>query len=96
MKAEVRQRIRPTFGNDRIEIVTDADCEIVVDNGKCFVVRKPIQADSCGDNRFEVIEKAKVHLLKSTNIEDSPKEMEVINNILSRCWQMGWLKQYEL
>ena len=51
--------------------------------------------DMCGDNRFEVIERAKRDLLESTNIDTSPKEMEVIDNFLFRCWQMGWLKRYE-
>lgn len=40
MDAEIRHRIRPTFGKDKVEIVTDVDCEIVIENGKCFVVRK--------------------------------------------------------
>lgn len=51
--------------------------------------------DICGDNRFEVIAEAKKDLLESTNIEMSPDEMSVIDNILFRCWQMGWLRQYE-
>lgn len=51
--------------------------------------------DICTDNRFEVIERAKQDLLDSTNINTSPKEMEVLDNFLFRCWQMGWLKQYE-
>ena len=49
----------------------------------------------CGDNRFEIIEKAKQDLLKSTNIQTSEDEMQVIDNILFRCWQMGWLEKYE-
>ena len=49
----------------------------------------------CGDNRLEIIERAKQHLLKSTNIESSPKEMQLIDRFLYRAWQMGWLKQYE-
>lgn len=49
----------------------------------------------CGDNRFEIIAKAKESLLESTNIETSPKEMEVLDNFLFRCWQMGWLDKYE-
>ena len=49
-------------------------------------------ADICGDNRFELIEKYKQKLLDATNIEDSPEEMAVIDNILFRFWQMGWLK----
>ena len=48
--------------------------------------------DTCGDNRFELIEKYKQKLLDATNIEDSPEEMAVIDNILFRFWQMGWLK----
>ena len=49
----------------------------------------------CADNRFEIIQRAKEDLINSTNIETSLKEMEVLNNFLFRCWQMGWLKQYE-
>ena len=50
----------------------------------------------CGDNRFEIIDKAKKDLLENTNIEMSAKEMEVIDDFLFRCWQMGWLKKYEI
>lgn len=53
-------------------------------------------ADTCGDNRFELIEKYKQKLLDATNIEDSPEEMAVIDNILFRFWQMGWLDRLEL
>ena len=49
----------------------------------------------CNDNRIEVIAKAKEHLLEATNIETSPEEMEVLDNFLFRCWQMGWLKKYD-
>ena len=48
----------------------------------------------CDDNRFEIIERAKAHLINSTNIEASPDEMRVLNNFLYRCWQMGWLELY--
>ena len=44
------------------------------------------------DDRFEIISKAKKHIIEATNIEMSPKEMEVLDNFLFRCWQMGWLK----
>ena len=37
-------------------------------------------AEICGDNRFEIISKAKETLLESTNIEDSPKEMAVLDD----------------
>lgn len=40
MKAEIRHRIRPTFGHDKVEIVTDDDCKIIIEDGKCYVVRK--------------------------------------------------------
>ena len=49
----------------------------------------------CGDNRFEIIDKAKEALLESTNIEASPEEMAVLDNFLFRCWQMGWLDKYD-
>ena len=48
----------------------------------------------CGDNRFEIIAKAKAHLLDATNIDTSEDEMAVLDNILFRCWQMGWLDRY--
>lgn len=50
--------------------------------------------ESCNDNRFEIIEKAKKHILEATNISMSPDEMKVLDNILFRCWQMGWLDKY--
>ena len=49
----------------------------------------------CGDNRFEIIEKAKEDLIRSTNIESSPDEMAVLDSILFRAWQKGWLDKYE-
>lgn len=51
--------------------------------------------DIVGDNRFEIIQKAKKDLLESTNIEMSPDEMKVLDEFLFRCWQMGWLRKYE-
>lgn len=51
-------------------------------------------SETCGDNRFEIINAAKKDLLESTNINTSPKEMEVIDHFLFRCWQMGWLDKY--
>ena len=47
--------------------------------------------DTCGDDRFELISKAKQKLLDATNIDSSPDEIAVLDNILFRCWQMGWL-----
>ena len=50
--------------------------------------------ETCTDNRFEIIEKAKRHILEVTNIDTSPEEMKVLDNFLFRCWQMGWLDKY--
>lgn len=47
------------------------------------------------DNRLDVIARAREHLLLATNIISSPKEMEVLDDILFRAWQMGWLAQYD-
>ena len=47
--------------------------------------------DYCDDNRFRLIEHYKQKLIESTNIETSPAEMKVLDNILYRIWQMGWL-----
>ena len=49
----------------------------------------------CTDNRFELIEKYKKALIESTNIETSSDEMKVIDNVLFRFWQMGWLEKLE-
>lgn len=50
----------------------------------------------CNDDRFEIIERAKADLLRCTNIDKSPEEMRVLDNILFRCWQMGWLGKHYL
>lgn len=52
--------------------------------------------DMCGDNRFEIIQKAKEAVLADTNIDSSSKEMEVLDSFLFRCWQMGWLDKYDV
>ena len=49
----------------------------------------------CNDSRFEIIDKAKKHLLEATNIDTSPDEIKVLDNFLFRCWQMGWLDRYD-
>ena len=49
----------------------------------------------CDDNRFELIEKYKNKLIDGTNIETSKNEMAVIDNILFRFWQIGWLDKLE-
>ena len=50
--------------------------------------------ETCGDNRFEIIEKAKNDILDATNISASQDEMKVLDSFLFRCWQMGWLDKY--
>ena len=47
----------------------------------------------CDDNRFEIIEAAKQRLIEATNIEMRPDEMAVLDSILFRMWQMGWLPE---
>lgn len=51
--------------------------------------------EQCGDNRFEVIQRAKEHLIEATNIESSPDEMKVLDSFLFRAWQMEWLRKYD-
>jgi cell division protein FtsB len=51
--------------------------------------------EKCIDNREKLIQKYKDKLLEGTNIHTSQKEMEVIDNILFRLWQMGWLRVLE-
>lgn len=48
-------------------------------------------SEVCGDNRFKLIGEFKGKLVEGTNIETSPEEMAVLDNILFRIWQMGWL-----
>lgn len=52
-------------------------------------------SDLCTDNRFELIEKYKRELVEATNIETNPEEMQALDNILFRFWQMGWLDSIE-
>ena len=52
-------------------------------------------SDMIDDNRFVLIEKYKQRLIEDTNIESRPEEMEVLDSILFRFWQMGWLDELE-
>lgn len=82
--------VKPISKDNRCHIQSDNLVSIELnDNANRYC------GDICGDNRFEIIEKAKLHLIDSTNIMDSQKEMEVLDSFLFRCWQMGWLKKYE-
>ena len=51
--------------------------------------------EKCIDKREKLIQKYKDKLLEGTNIHTSQKEIEVIDNILFRLWQMGWLRVLE-
>ena len=57
---------------------------------------KDITHTYCVDNRFELITKYRERLIKATNIEHSSDEMKVLDTILFRFWQMGWLNKIEL
>ena len=52
-------------------------------------------SNTIDDNRFVLIEKYKQKLIEGTNISDRPEEMAVLDNILFRFWQMGWLDKLE-
>lgn len=51
--------------------------------------------EMCNDNRFKLIEKYKERLKEATNIEHSTEEMKVLDDILFRFWQMGWLDRLD-
>lgn len=53
-------------------------------------------ADLCTDNRFELIAKYKQKLIEATNIEDRKCEMDILEDVLFRMWQMGWLDRLEM
>ena len=53
--------------------------------------KEQVVGQMCDDNRFELIEKYKQKLIKATNIETAKDEMKVLDNVLFRFWQMGWL-----
>ena len=68
---------------------------LVVEEVEAEPVDKPftgeIPREVCSDNRFELIEEYKTKLINGTNIGSVKEEMAVIDNILFRFWQMGWL-----
>lgn len=45
--------------------------------------------EMCNDNRFEIIRELKNYIIEATNIDTSPKEMEVLDNFCFRLWQLG-------
>lgn len=46
------------------------------------------------DDRFEIIDSVKQHLLESTNIQKGGAEWEQLDTILFRLWQLGYLKKW--
>lgn len=57
-------------------------------------VMSAVTKELCGESRFDIISIAKDDILKSTDISTSQKEMEVLDEFLFRCYQMGWLNKY--
>ena len=45
--------------------------------------------ETCDDNRFEIIKELKEYIIEATNIETSPDEMKVLDDICFRLWQLG-------
>ena len=71
--------------------VTDHDSYCSECGGALHEGGERMTGEVCSDGRFELIGKAKRKLLECTNIESRPEEIAVLDNILYRCWQMGWL-----
>ena len=59
------------------------------------VAEEEKSGEICSDDRFLYVSKFLERLKESTNIETSPDEMAVIENILFRFWQLGWLQAIE-
>ena len=51
-------------------------------------------SEFCTDNRFKIIEKVKDHLIEATNI--TQKELEVVDSILFRLWQLRYFENVEV
>lgn len=49
--------------------------------------------EQCGDDRFEIINETKEYIINATNIDTSPEEMVVLDNICFRLWQLGLTKR---
>lgn len=54
-----------------------------------------MMCNTCDDNRFQLIEKYKAEIVAATNIAGCKEEMDVLDNILFRFWQIGWLDKLE-
>jgi hypothetical protein len=55
-----------------------------------------MSGEVCSDNRFKIIDKVKNTLLERTNIDKSPKELEVLDVILFRLWQCRFFDNVEV
>lgn len=80
----------------------DGLCDNTMMHDALSLLREPEQpkevigmSETCTDNRFEIIANYKHRLIEETNIETKPEEMAVLDSILFRFWQMGWLKEQE-
>lgn len=49
--------------------------------------------EQCNDNRFEIIKETKEYIISATNIDTSPDEMKVLDDICFRLWQLGLTKR---
>ena len=49
--------------------------------------------EQCCDDRFEIINETKQYIINATNIETSPEEMNVLDSICFRLWQLGLTKR---
>lgn len=60
-----------------------------------FIIKLKESGCVCGDNRYEVVDRARKDILSKTNISSNQDELKVLDSFLFRCWQMGWLQGYE-
>lgn len=98
MYQEYKARTYPLLMSGGAKIPTDNGFAVIIKQNKEDMEENEnnrTNCEECGDKRFEVIARAKAHLLKATNIASDEKEMAVIDNILFRFYQMGWLERYE-
>lgn len=80
-----------TFHKDALTLIK----QLIDENDRLKENNMKKYGEVCTDNRFELIKKYKEKLIEATNIKTSKKEMAVIDNILFRFWQMGWLDKLE-
>ena len=78
----IRHRIRPTYGKDKVEIVTDEDCEIVIENGKCFVVRKQSKYPNTYEECFNICFGDKYHIAQVVGLDGLGNNKELFENFI--------------